>query len=62
LLLSHGNRAIIAGNHSAPEQQGAAGPLLAAPGNLRCGISGVLLATAVNQVVVGSAKLWDLII
>ena len=45
----------FAGNHSAPEQQGAAGPLLAAPGNLRCGISGVLLRPAVNQVV-GSAK------
>lgn len=37
-----------AGNHSAPEQQGAAGPLLAAPGNLRCGISGVLMMDPVH--------------
>eukprot|EP00434_Breviolum_minutum_P001122 symbB.v1.2.000980.t1/scaffold43.1/size391093/9 len=32
-----------AGNQHAPEQQGAAALLLAAPGTLRCGISGVLM-------------------
>ena len=33
----------LVGNQHAPEQQGAAALLLAAPGTLRCGISGVFL-------------------